>query len=91
MYRCILTSLEVRSLGHSVKNDLRCFFPSELLSGDRSQMMTWSTQATDAVLSYQMSLQNPQSMTEVADQIEDGTVFFAMPAVCLILLHCPVR
>lgn len=53
--------------------------------------MTWSTQTNDGLLSHQMSLQNPHAMTEIADQIDDGTVFFAMPTVCLISLHRPTR
>lgn len=45
--------------------------------------MTWTTQVTNALVYHQFTLETPQPMTEVSNQIEDGTMFFAMPVVRL--------
>ncbi|KAF7794747.1 hypothetical protein EIP86_005885 [Pleurotus ostreatoroseus] len=53
----------------------------EWTSGDWSREITWLTQQTSALLYHQIDLESPQAMTESNGQIDDGTVFYAMPLV----------
>ena len=39
--------------------------------------MTWQTVPTDTILYHQMSLATPDGFSEIADQAEDTTVYFA--------------
>lgn len=54
---------------------------SEWASGDRSLSVQWLNQTTDTILYHQVSLQNPQSLTENANQAQDAIVFYATPIV----------
>lgn len=59
----------------------RPYFPSEWPSSHPSDKITWATQTTNTLVYHQITLQTPHPMTEVSNQVEDGTLFFAMPAV----------
>ncbi|KAJ3538099.1 hypothetical protein NM688_g6567 [Phlebia brevispora] len=53
----------------------------EWASGDRSLSVQWLNQTTDTILYHQVSLQNPQSLIENANQAQDAIVFHATPIV----------
>ncbi|KAI0958924.1 hypothetical protein AcV7_004605 [Taiwanofungus camphoratus] len=52
---------------------------AEWMSGNRSALVNWTTIATDSsALYHKIQLQSPEPFTEILDQAEDGTAYFAM-------------
>ena len=56
-------------------------FVTEWNSGDRSQTILWTTTANTDVVFHSVSLQKQVKFTEVIDQAEWGTLYYAMQAV----------
>lgn len=55
----------------------------EWLSGNRGLLFSWTIETTDDVMYYQLQLQSPEILNEVNNQIDDDTMFWTMPMVCL--------
>ncbi|OBZ70559.1 hypothetical protein A0H81_09078 [Grifola frondosa] len=51
---------------------------AEWVSGNRSSLVSWSTQVTDSSIYHQVQKQSPSPMTEISSQAEDGTAYYAM-------------
>ncbi len=56
-------------------------------SGNRSETVTWNTQNTGGTIYHAVQLQKQTPLTEVSDQAEDVTVYFAMPSVRLSIAY----
>jgi Domain of unknown function (DUF5127) len=56
-------------------------FVSEWNSGDRTKMILWSPSSTADVVFHSVTLQTPAEFTEIIDQAEWGTLYYAMLAV----------
>ncbi|KAF5335226.1 hypothetical protein D9758_014769 [Tetrapyrgos nigripes] len=54
---------------------------AEWISGNRGNEAQWSTSTTPSSVIHGASRQSPQSMTEISNQAEDGTVYYAMQKV----------
>jgi hypothetical protein len=80
MCRCIQTSVEVlaillRSLSFLL------MFVTEWMSGDRTQKILWNTTFDSFAIYHNVTLQTPVVYTEILDQPEWGTLYFATPSV----------
>ena len=60
-------------------------FVTEWLSGDRTQKILWSTTSNPDVVLHSVTLQTQAIYTEILDQPEWGTLYFATPGVSLRL------
>jgi hypothetical protein len=56
-------------------------FVTEWISGDRTQKILWNTPSYADVIFHRVTLQTPALFTEVIDQAEWGTLYYAMKAV----------
>ncbi len=54
---------------------------TEWSSGDRSQTLLWSSTSNADVIFHRATLQTPALFTEVMDQADWGTLYYAMKAV----------
>ena len=54
---------------------------TEWMSGDRSQIIRWSTTTNSDIVYHSVSLQNPTLYEEIATQQEWGTLHLAMKSV----------
>ncbi len=54
---------------------------TEWNSGDRTQNILWSPTSNSDVIFHSVTLQKPAPFTEVLDQAEWGTLYYAMKAV----------
>ena len=59
----------------------------EWLSGNREDSGNWATQETDTILYHRTFLETPRAYTEIANQAEDGSVYFATRLVCIFFTH----
>ncbi|CCM02776.1 uncharacterized protein FIBRA_04884 [Fibroporia radiculosa] len=50
---------------------------AEWASGNRSEVITWSTTETDEVIFHQIQVETPTPYTEVNGQTDDGVVYFS--------------
>ncbi|PIL35879.1 hypothetical protein GSI_01539 [Ganoderma sinense ZZ0214-1] len=74
-------SVEAQSLdGNSYPVQVYSDISAEWASGDRSSQVRWSNSNTDTGNSiyHEIQLQSPQENTEIANQAQDGTVYYAM-------------
>ncbi|KAF8263273.1 hypothetical protein EI94DRAFT_1598265 [Lactarius quietus] len=51
---------------------------AEWLSGDKTQMIAWSTTSNNEVIYHSAKLENPAEFTEINTQAEWGTLYYAM-------------
>jgi len=56
-------------------------FVTEWNSGDRTQQILWSPTINDNVVFHSVGLQKQETFTEVFDQAEWGTLYYAMKNV----------
>ena len=56
-------------------------FVTEWSSGDRTQRILWSPTVNDRAIFHKIELQQPENFTEILDQAEWGTLYFAMKSV----------
>lgn len=52
------------------------------MSGNRTNMIVWSTHSTKHSTYHQVQLQQPQPPIETDSQADDITLYYAMPSVC---------
>ena len=78
--RCIQMSAEVRPILLRSPSFLFSFI-LEWNSGDRTKMILWSPSSTADVVFHSVTLQAPAEFTEIFDQAEWGTLYYAMLAV----------
>jgi hypothetical protein len=80
MYRCIQMSAEVRPIVlRSASFPLS--FVTEWNSGDRTQQILWSPTINDNAVFHSVGLQKQETFTEILDQAEWGTLYYAMKNV----------
>ncbi|THH15285.1 hypothetical protein EUX98_g9487 [Antrodiella citrinella] len=63
---------------------------AEWASGNRSAIVTWKTIRTDMSTYHQIQLESPTPLTELVDQAEDTTTYFATrsgPSVSFTVAH----
>jgi len=78
--RCIQMSAEVRAT--VLRNPLfSSSFVTEWNSGDRTQKILWAPTSNADVIFHSVTLQTQSKLTEVIDQAEWGTLYYAMIAV----------
>ena len=56
-------------------------FVTEWNSGDRTQTIMWSSTSNADVIFHRVTLKSPELFTEVINQAEWGTLYYAMKAV----------
>lgn len=78
--RCIQTSAEVREIVLRSQSRLLSFV-TEWNSGDRNQVILWSATSNANVTFHSVRLQTPAVFTEIIDQAEWGTLYYAMQTV----------
>ena len=78
--RCIQMSAEVRAVV-LWSPSLHLSFVTEWNSGDRKQKILWSSTSNADVIFHRVTLQTQAVFTEVIDQAEWGTLYYAMKAV----------
>ena len=78
--RCIRMSAEVRTIVLRSPSFLLSLV-TEWNSGDRSQTILWSSTSNSDVIFHHVTLQSPKLFTEVINQAEWGTLYYAMKAV----------
>ena len=80
MCRCIQTLVEVRVI---ILRSPSCLlsFVTEWISGDRTQKILWNTTSDSSAIFHNVTLQTPTIYTEIFDQPEWGTLYFATPSV----------
>ncbi|KAM5540215.1 hypothetical protein V8D89_006034 [Ganoderma adspersum] len=73
-------SVEAQSLdGNSYPVQLYSDITAEWVSGDRTNsVVQWSNANTSKSIYHKIELQNPQQNVEIANQAQDGTVYYAM-------------
>ena len=54
---------------------------AEWLSGDRSQVIEWSTTSNNNLIYHTAGLQNPSVFNEIDTQADWGTLYYAMKSV----------
>jgi hypothetical protein len=77
--KCI--SVQVRQVFYHFFALLCLRVVAEWMSGDRSQIITWTTTTNSDVVFHSVSLQNPTLFEEIATQQEWGTLHIAMKSV----------
>ncbi len=78
MCRCIQTSVEVRAIILRSPSFLLSFV-IEWISGDRTQKILWNSTSYGVITLYNVTLQTSAMYTEILDQPEWGTLYFATP------------
>jgi hypothetical protein len=78
--RCIQMSAGVRAVV-LLSPSLILSLVTEWNSGDRSQTIRWNSTSDADVIFHRVTLQTPELFTEVIDQAEWGTLYYAMKAV----------
>ena len=78
--RCIQTSAEVREIVLRNKSFLLSCV-TEWNSGDRNQVIVWSATSNADVIFHSVRLQASAVFTEIIDQAEWGTLYYAMQTV----------
>ena len=88
MCRCIRTLVEVRVI---ILRSQSCLlsFVTEWISGDRTQKILWNTTFDSFAIYHNITLQTPTIYTEVLDQQEWGTLYFATPSVSFMAICFP--
>ena len=88
MFKCSLASVRVCALsirdGRLINVSTSVFI--EWCSGNRSDVVTWSTNTTINSTYHSVQLQSPIPFAEATEQAEDSVVYFASPSVCLVFL-----
>ena len=82
MSRCILTLVEVLVIILGSASFLLRFV-TEWLSGNRTQKILWNTTSDTFAVFHNVTLQTQAIYTEILDQPEWGTLYFAAPGVSL--------
>ena len=80
MYRCIRTSAEVRDIVPRSPS----FFSSFVIewnSGDRNQEILWSANSNGDVIYHSVTLKTQEVFSEIIDQANWGTLYYAMQTV----------
>jgi Domain of unknown function (DUF5127) len=67
--------------GTCSRSSLHLSWVTEWSSGDRSQTLLWSSTSNADVIFHRATLQTPALFTEVKDQTDWGTLYYAMKAV----------
>jgi hypothetical protein len=78
--RCIQTSAVVRAVVPR-NPSFHPSFVTEWNSGDRSQMILWSATSNSDIIFHSVTLQTQGVFTEIVDQAEWGTLYYAMQTV----------
>ena len=78
--KCIQMSVEVRPVVLR-RSSLILSFVTEWNSGDRTKTILWNSMPNPDVISHRVTLQIPQLFTEVINQADWGTLYYAMKAV----------
>lgn len=86
LYRCIQISAEVRPI-FLPSLSLLLRFVTEWTSGDRTQKILWNTTFDTSVIYHNVTLQTPAIYTEILDQPEWGTLYFAAPSVSFMAIY----
>ncbi|KAM5534565.1 hypothetical protein V8D89_011769 [Ganoderma adspersum] len=72
-------SVEAQSLdGNSYPVQIYSDISAEWASGDRSSQVRWSNTNTGSSIYHEIQLQSPQHNSEIANQAQDGTVYYAI-------------
>jgi hypothetical protein len=79
--RCIQMSVEVRRLVVLRNTSFLLSFVTEWNSGDRTQKILWHSTSNFDVVFHSVTLQTPATFTEILDQAQWGTLYYAMTAV----------
>ena len=74
-------SVEVGELFTIVPVLLYLNIVTEWLSGDKSQIISWSTTNTSELIYHSAGLEHPAEFTEISNQAEWGTLYYAMKSV----------
>jgi hypothetical protein len=74
-------SVEVGELLIIVPPPLYLNVATEWLSGDKTQMIAWSTTNNSNLIYHSAGLENPAEFTEINNQAEWGTLYYAMKSV----------
>ncbi|KAM5545433.1 hypothetical protein V8D89_000471 [Ganoderma adspersum] len=85
-------SVEAQSFdGNSYPVQMYSDISAEWESGDRSNpVVTWSNGSTANSMYHQIELQNPAAETEIANQAQDGTTYYAISTVSTIhIIYVP--
>lgn len=64
---------------------------AEWASGNRSSQVRWSKGDTGQSIYLEIQLQNPQQNSEYENQALDGTAYYAISAVSIIMFHRSVH
>jgi hypothetical protein len=62
-------------------------FVTEWISGDRTQKILWNTTFDSSAIFHNVTLQTPATYTEILDQAEWGTLYFATPGVSFMAIY----
>jgi len=87
MCRCIQTSVEVLAVILRSPSSLLSF-TTEWMSGNRTQKMMWNTTFDSFSIFHNVTLQTSAMYTEILDQPEWGSLYFATPSVSFRLFSC---
>ena len=86
MCKCIQTLVEVRTT--ILRSPLRLLsFVTEWISGDRTQKILWNTTFDSFAIYHNVTLQTLAIYTEVLDQPEWGTLYFATKSVSFMAFY----
>jgi Domain of unknown function (DUF5127) len=80
LYRCIQTSAGVRAIATRGPSFISSFV-AEWNSRDVNQTILWGVTSNANVIYHSVTLQTQAEFTEVVDQAEWGTLYYAMPTV----------
>jgi hypothetical protein len=86
MSRCTQMSVEVLAIILQSASFLLSFV-TEWTSGDRTQKLLWNTTFDSFAIYHNVTLQTPATYTEILDQPEWGTLYFATPSVSFMALY----
>jgi hypothetical protein len=86
MCRCIQTSVEVLAIIlQSASFPLS--FVTDWISGNRTQKILWNTTFDAFAIYHNVTLQTSAIYTEILDQSEWGTLYFATPSVSFMAIR----
>jgi hypothetical protein len=86
MSRCIQTSVEVLTIILQSASFLLSFV-TDWISGDRTQKILWNTTFDPFAVYHNVTLQKSAIYTEILDQPEWGTLYFATPGVSFMAIY----
>ena len=86
--RCIRISVEVGEIFIVIPTSLCLNMFAEWLSGDKNQVIAWSTTSNNEVIYHSAGLENPAEFSEINTQAEWGTLYYAMKSVSGIGAIC---